>query len=90
MGVSSAGTLAGQVEHLLGVVGRDEAGAGEHRLAATHRVEVVVVQGEEHDRQVPLEVLLLIDGEQAEAAPEVEFAMAAAEVDLVATRLDGS
>ena len=33
---------------------------------------------------------LLIDGEQAEAAPEVEFALAAAEVDLVATRLDGS
>lgn len=32
---------------------------------------------------------LLIDGEQAEAAPEAEFALAAAEVDLVATRLDG-
>ena len=33
---------------------------------------------------------LLIDGEQAEAAPEVEFALAAAEVDLVATEPDGS
>ena len=42
----------------------DEAGAGEHRLAATDRVEVVLVQREEDDRQVPLEVLLLVDGEQ--------------------------
>jgi len=33
---------------------------------------------------------LLIDGEQAEAAPEVEFALARAEVDLIATRRDGS
>jgi hypothetical protein len=33
---------------------------------------------------------LLIDGEQAEAAPEMEFVLAAAEVDLVATRRDGS
>jgi diacylglycerol kinase family enzyme len=32
---------------------------------------------------------LLIDGEQAEAAPETEFALAPAEVDLVATRRDG-
>jgi hypothetical protein len=32
---------------------------------------------------------LLIDGEQAEAAPEAEFALAPAEVDLVATRRDG-
>jgi diacylglycerol kinase family enzyme len=32
---------------------------------------------------------LLIDGEQAEAEPEIEFALAPAEVDLVATRLDG-
>jgi hypothetical protein len=33
---------------------------------------------------------LLIDGEQADAAPQMEFVLAAAEVDLVATRLDGS
>jgi hypothetical protein len=33
---------------------------------------------------------LLIDGEQADAAPEMEFVLAAAEVDLVATRRDGS
>ncbi|HEU4651205.1 MAG TPA: diacylglycerol kinase family protein [Croceibacterium sp.] len=33
---------------------------------------------------------LLIDGEQAEAEPEVEFALARAEVDLVATRRNGS
>jgi hypothetical protein len=33
---------------------------------------------------------LLIDGEQAEAAPAVEFALAASEVDLVATGPDGS
>lgn len=32
---------------------------------------------------------LLIDGEQAEAAPEVEFVLAASEVDLVATARDG-
>jgi diacylglycerol kinase family enzyme len=32
---------------------------------------------------------LLIDGEQADAAPEVEFVLAAAEVDLVATATDG-
>jgi hypothetical protein len=32
---------------------------------------------------------LLIDGEQAEAAPEIEFVLAAAEVDLVATEVDG-
>ena len=33
---------------------------------------------------------LLIDGEQADAAPAVEFTLAAAEVDLVATERDGS
>jgi len=33
---------------------------------------------------------LLIDGEQAEAAHEIEFRLAAAEVDLVATEPDGS
>ncbi|HEY6815209.1 MAG TPA: diacylglycerol kinase family protein [Croceibacterium sp.] len=33
---------------------------------------------------------LLIDGEPAEAAPEVEFVLAGAEVDLVATAPDGS
>ena len=33
---------------------------------------------------------LLIDGEQAEAASEVEFTLATAEVDLVATEPDGS
>jgi diacylglycerol kinase family enzyme len=33
---------------------------------------------------------LLIDGEQAQAAPVVEFTLAAAEVDLVATEPDGS
>jgi diacylglycerol kinase family enzyme len=32
---------------------------------------------------------LLVDGEQADAAPEVEFVLAAAEVDLVATERDG-
>lgn len=33
---------------------------------------------------------LLVDGEQADAAPEVEFVLAAAEVDLVATAADGT
>lgn len=33
---------------------------------------------------------LLVDGEQAEGAPEVEFTLAACEVDLVATEADGS
>ncbi len=33
---------------------------------------------------------LLIDGEQADAEPETEFVLAAAEVDLVATRRDGA
>jgi hypothetical protein len=32
---------------------------------------------------------LLIDGEQAEAGPEADFTLAAAEVDLVATERDG-
>jgi len=32
---------------------------------------------------------LLVDGEQAEAAPEVEFRLAACEVDLIATEADG-
>jgi diacylglycerol kinase family enzyme len=33
---------------------------------------------------------LLIDGEQAESGPEVEFTLAAAEVDLLATEADGN
>src|SRR5262245_30122652 len=41
----------------------DEAGAREHRLAAADRVRVLPVQLEEHDRQVALQVLLLVDGE---------------------------
>ena len=32
---------------------------------------------------------LLVDGEQAEGAPEVEFTLATCEVDLLATEADG-
>lgn len=51
-------------------------------LGRTRKVRLASTQGNPFG--------LLIDGEQAEAAPEVEFALAAAEVDLVATATDGS
>src|SRR5919198_1089433 len=50
--------------HLRGVRLLDVAGAGEHRLSAADGVEVVLVEVEEHDRQVALLELLLVDGEE--------------------------
>ncbi len=50
-------------------------------LGQTRKVRLASTQGNAFG--------LLIDGEQADAAPEVEFALAAAEVDLVATEADG-
>ena len=50
----------GDLGHVLGV---DEAGTGEDRQAAAGGVEVGRLQVHEDDRQVALEVLLLIDGE---------------------------
>ena len=61
--VLAAAAFARQLEHLLGVLGGDETGTGIDRQTAADGVEVVVVQHEEHDREVPLEVLLLVDGE---------------------------
>src|SRR5690242_11813324 len=46
-----------------GVALVDEARAREDRQAAADGVEVLLVEDEEHDRQVALEVLLLVDGE---------------------------
>src|SRR4051812_5740460 len=46
-----------------GVALVDEAGAGEHRQAATDRIEVLLVEDEEHHGQVALQVLLLVDRE---------------------------
>ena len=47
----------------LDVLGVDEAGTGEDRQAAAGGVEVRRLQVHEDDRQVALEVLLLVDGE---------------------------
>ena len=41
----------------------DDPGTGENRLATAHRVQVLHVELQHHDRQVPLLVLLLVDGE---------------------------
>jgi hypothetical protein len=55
---------------------------GPHELLGTARkVRLVSTRGNPFG--------LLIDGEQAEASPQVDFVLAAAEVDLVATARDG-
>src|ERR687895_674634 len=59
----SASPLLRQLLDGVGVALVDEARAGQHRQAAADRVVVLVEQRQEHDRQVPLEVLLLVDGE---------------------------
>src|SRR4051812_43987066 len=49
----------------------DEARAGEDRLPAAHGVRVGLVELQEHDRQVALQVLLLVDREQHAAGLDV-------------------
>src|SRR4051812_11104684 len=66
-----AGALPGELLDGRGVGLVDEARAGEDRLAAADGVRVGLVELQEHDRQVPLEVLLLVDGEQDVAALDV-------------------
>src|SRR5436853_483284 len=60
--------LAGALRRERGHLGRvrlvDDAGAGQHRLTVADRVQVRPEQDGEHDRQVPLQVLLLVDREQ--------------------------
>src|SRR4051812_33877397 len=63
-----AGALAGELLHRRRVGLVDEAGAREDRLAAADRVGVALEQLQEHDRQVALQVLLLVDREVDRAA----------------------
>src|SRR2546430_2671247 len=58
------GSPLGILRHLVHIGLVDETGPGQHRVAAAHRVRVVRVQLEHHDRQVALLVLLLVDREQ--------------------------
>src|SRR5918996_227593 len=62
-GVGSARALLRELLDGIGVGLIHEAGAGEHRQPAADRVGVLVEQRQEHDRQISLEVLLLVDGE---------------------------
>src|SRR5918996_919583 len=61
--VGSARALLRELLDGIGVGLVHEAGAGEHRQPAADRVGVLVEQRQEHDRQISLEVLLLVDGE---------------------------
>src|SRR5919202_3813018 len=60
---SLAGAGLGQLLDRRDVRLVDEAGARQDRLSAADRVRVVAVQLQEHDRQVALQVLLLVDRE---------------------------
>src|SRR5215217_4887988 len=60
---TSARALGGELLHRVGVRLVHEPGSGEHGQTAAHRVGVRVEQRQEDDRQVTLEVLLLVDGE---------------------------
>src|SRR3954454_12598654 len=68
---SSARAGLGQLLDRGDVVLLHEPGAREHRLAAADRVRVVAEQLQEHDRQVALQVLLLVDREQDVAGGDV-------------------
>src|SRR5206468_9247642 len=63
-----AGLLAGALRGERGDPRRvalvDDAGAGQDRLSVADRVEVRLVEDGEDDRQVALQVLLLVDREQ--------------------------
>src|SRR4051794_23129480 len=59
----SARALLGERLDLGGVRLVDDAGAGQHRLATADSVRVRDVEHREDDRQVALEVLLLVDRE---------------------------
>src|SRR6266542_2105200 len=67
--------LAGALRCERGRLGRvrlvDDAGAGQHGLTVADRVQVRPEQDGEHDRQVPLQVLLLVDREQHLAGPDL-------------------
>jgi hypothetical protein len=74
---------AGQyLEQALALVRRNFREGPNEVLGRTRAVRLASTQGNPFG--------LLIDGEQAEATPEIEFTLAAAEVDLVATERDGS
>ena len=62
-----ARALGGELGDLRRVRLVDDPGPGEHGLAVADRVEVRDVEHREHDRQVALEVLLLVDREQQPA-----------------------
>src|SRR5207244_9602948 len=57
-------TGPGQLLHLVGIRRGDEPGPGQHREPAACGVGVPFEQVEEHDRQISLQVLLLIDCEK--------------------------
>src|SRR5581483_9609013 len=58
-----ARSLRSERDHLRRIRLVDEARSGQHRLPAADRVRVRVVQEEEHDREVALQILLLVDRE---------------------------
>src|SRR6266699_1723574 len=60
----SADSLLAQVQHLRRRVLEHEARAGQDDAAATGHQQVLLVKGEEQDRQVALEELLLVDREE--------------------------
>src|SRR5215216_838404 len=60
---TSARALGGELLHRVRVGLVDEPRSGQDGQTAAHRVGVRVEQRQEHDRQVTLEVLLLVDGE---------------------------
>ena len=59
----------------------DEARAGEHGLAAADRVRVGLVELEEDDRQVALQVLLLVDREQRSSPALIALMTSPGEVE---------
>jgi hypothetical protein len=77
-----AETAADYLEHAWALVRRNFREGPHELLGTADKVRLASTRGHPFG--------LLIDGERAEAAPEMEFVLAAAEVDLVATRRDGS
>jgi len=77
-----AETAAEYLEQAWALLRRDFREGPHELLGQTRTVRLASTRGKRFG--------LLIDGEPADAAPEVEFALAPAEVDLVATRRDGT
>ena len=63
MGIALSGPGGGEILYGSRIAGINNARSGEDRQATAHGVQVCAVQVQEDDREIALQILLLVDGE---------------------------